>query len=114
MNRSLNVFFVRARAHIEPVLAELGFQLFEDLHTPAAFGSAYSTYSRRHTDVRLIWDGKEGALLAVYRTTSGWLDVERDAQGLPKNSPYDTEHTDERIERLAAAIRAVFGGSSGQ
>lgn len=112
MNRSLNVFFVRARTHIEPVLAELGFRLYEDRNSPGFFGSAESTYSRRNTELRLIWDGKEGALLAVYRSSSGWLDVEREARRLPKNSPYDTEQTDERIERLASAIRAVVARSS--
>lgn len=108
MDRYHHPFFERARTSLEPILSELGFALAEEHYHQHAFGSAYTVYRREGTKLRLVFDGKEGALSADWATglhPAKYGDVEG-------RRVVDTEQTDARIERLVRAIRTAFTDSN--
>jgi hypothetical protein len=115
VDRYHHPFFERARALLEPILSELGFVLAEEHYHQHAFGSAYAVYRRAETELRLVWDGKEGALaadVAISRNPSKYIDIES-PNGAGKRIA-GTEQTDARIERLAKVIRTAFADSKPQ
>jgi hypothetical protein len=91
-------FFERARDAIEPVLAELGFSVAEEHYQQRSFGSAYCVYQGRRFELRVLWDGREGALRADYLRYGIWTNIE--------SAELDTEQNDARIDRLVNAIRS--------
>ena len=60
--------FEQARAVIEPVLEQFGFALAQERYDQGSFGSAMAVYERRGSELRLIWDGREGALFSEHRS----------------------------------------------
>jgi hypothetical protein len=101
------LFHQRAFADLRPTLEGLGFSLAVEHFDHHAFGSVYVEYRRRGKWIRLVWDGKESALLAQVSPAqeNAWNDVE----GMPDSSPkpFDRALDEERIERLRDAIERV-------
>jgi hypothetical protein len=91
-------------------LEALGFSLAVEHFDHYAFGSVYVEYRRRGKWIRIIWDGKEGVLLAHVSPARDnvWSDVET-PPGSPPN-PFDRDLDDERIERLRNAIELFAQG----
>jgi hypothetical protein len=92
-------------------LEGLGFSLAVEHFDHHAFGSVYVEYRRRGMWIRVIWDGKESALLAHVSPAreNVWTDVEAMSGSAPK--PLDRDLDDERIERLRDAIELTAKGA---
>ena len=103
-------FLAAAVSKLEPVLGAVGFRPMHQREDPAAFGSALVEYRRAGDRLRLVWDGKEGALWAetAAEGSEAWVDVE--AQGSVRPPGIDRERTANRLERLQQAIEARFSG----
>jgi hypothetical protein len=99
----------RAFAELRPILEDLGFALAVEHFDHHAFGSVYVEYRRRGKWIRIIWDGKESALLAQVSPAQEnvWSDVEFTPGSPPK--PFDRDLDDARIERLRDAIELIAG-----
>ena len=97
----------RAFAELRPTLEALGFSLAVEHFDHHAFGSVYVEYRRREKWIRIIWDGKESALLAHVSPAEEnvWTDVE----AMPGSAaiPVDRDLDDDRIERLRDAIERI-------
>ena len=100
-------FHQRAFAELRPTLEGLGFSLAVEHFDHHAFGSVYVEYRRREKWIRIIWDGKESALLAHVSPAQQnvWTDVEAVPGSPPKALDLDLD--DERIERLRDAIELI-------
>ena len=79
-------FHQRAFAELRPTLEGLGFSLAVEHFDHYAFGSVYVEYRRRGKWIRIIWDGKESALLAQVSPAqeNEWTDVETMPGSPPK------------------------------
>ena len=101
-----------AFAELRPTLEALGFSLAVEHFDHHAFESIYVEYRRRGKWIRIIWDGKEGALLAHVSLAEEdvWTDVEIMPGGAPM--PLDRDLDDDRIERLRDAIERIAEGAS--
>jgi hypothetical protein len=99
-----------AVAQLEPILGAMGFRPTRQREDPEAFGSALVEYRRAGDRLRLVWDGKEGALWAetAAEESETWLDVE--AQGAGRPPRIDRDRSSDRLERLRRAIEASVGG----
>ncbi len=98
-------FFENARDQIEAMLEPLGFSIAELVYQPAAFGSAYIIYVAQHCCVRLVWDGKEGALSAQFGKrlrnwkVESWKDVEL---------RLERDLTEARIQHVVTAVKSAI------
>src|SRR5437764_15472616 len=103
-------FHQRAFAELRATLESLGFSLAVEHFDHYAFGSVYVEYRRGGKGIRIIWDGKESALLAHVSPAheNVWTDVETVA-GNP-SKPIDRALDDERIEGLRDAIERAANG----
>jgi hypothetical protein len=96
--------FEQARLVIEPILEELGFHLAEEHYYQRAFGSAYTVYGRRNSEVRLAWDGRDDTFIVECRSADGdWIALE------PTRAS-DGDIGPGEIARIADAVRARFTG----
>jgi hypothetical protein len=97
----------RAFADLRSTLEDLGFSLAVEHFDHHAFGSVYVEYRRPETWLRIIWDGKESALLAHVSPAQEnvWRDVETPLGSPPR--PSDRGLDDERIDRLRNAIELI-------
>jgi hypothetical protein len=104
-------FNQRAFAELRTTLEGLGFSLAVEHFDHQAFGSVYVEYRRGGKWIRIIWDGKESALLARVSPAQEnvWTDVEDIPGGPPKDLDLDLD--DERIERLRDAIERIAEGA---
>jgi len=105
------LFHQRAFAELRTTLEGLGFSFAVEHFDHHAFGSVYVEYRRRGKWIRIIWDGKEGALLAHVSPAQEnvWTDVETMPDSPPKS--FDRDLDDERIERLRDAIERIAKGA---
>ena len=101
-------FFELMRRQLEPTLRSLGFQLAVERYDRAAFGSACAEYRRRGAELRLVWDGKEGALWAESRPgpAESWRDVETQTTG--GRPALDKADDQARVARLRNAIELIY------
>jgi hypothetical protein len=101
----------RAFAELRPTLEALGFSLAVEHFDHHAFGSVYVEYRRRGKWIRIIWDGKESALLAHVSPAEEnvWTDVETMPGSAPM--PLDRDLDDDRIEGLRDAIERIAKGA---
>jgi hypothetical protein len=100
----------RAIARLTPLLERVGFRFTRLEYDERAFGSAIAEYERHTHQLRLVWDGKEAALMADHRRAGSgrWIDVESAASGQPPR--FDAAKDEARLERLAGAIEQVVAG----
>jgi hypothetical protein len=117
MARPSNAVWAQCLATIEPILASLGFSLFEETIHRGAFGSCITLYERSDMAVRLVWDGKENWIDASYATRDrNNRHIWNELQALNVAPPSSNVHAhvlrpgrvaDEYIHNLGAAIRSV-------
>jgi hypothetical protein len=98
--------YVRARDELASRLHAVGLvRVCEEFHEEA-FGSAFAEFRGERGALRLVWDGKDGVLVAYVLRGGRWIDVECLGPGKPP--PIDRDRGDARIARvLAAALEAL-------
>lgn len=55
--------FEKSITAISDLLSPAAFDLSREVYDPGAFGSAYADWVRRNERVRLVWDGRDRALI---------------------------------------------------
>lgn len=120
MERPANLVWQQCLRTVEPVLESLGFRLTKETQLYALFGSASAEYERAGMRIELFWDGRENWIDGHYFRSDRndrhlWSERER----LHVQPPASSVHahvlrpgkvTDEYIENLVAAIRALATG----
>jgi hypothetical protein len=100
--------FLRAKARFAASLSSIGLTQVHEEFQPEAFGSAFAEYRGSRGALRLVWDGKDGALFAYVLLPGGqWTDVEYLQAG--EAQPIDRDSSDQRIERVLEAALAALG-----
>lgn len=97
--------FTRAKAALAPLVSTSGLVEVRSEYHEATFGSAYAEYVGAGRTLRLVWDGREGALFAEILVDGRWKDVESATSAVP---PFDRDRSDERIARLLQAANEAL------
>jgi hypothetical protein len=103
-----------ARRLFDPLLASFGFALATEHSDHESFGSSWAEYRRRGLRFRLVWDGKDGLLLAQVADqdgqlrTSEWQDLEQLVQG--RIASADAARRPERVTYLSALTKQFLNG----
>jgi hypothetical protein len=86
---------------LKSILEEHGMVLVkEELH-PNVFGSAYSIYKVSEEELRLVWDGKDGAGFLERRTGGDWVAVSPYLTRADMDNPQKVSAFDDAVQRLA-------------
>jgi hypothetical protein len=105
--------FDRALARLRPILQSYGFRPVH-VERPQATRHGFAEYHRRDRRLCLVWEAREHALWVEAARTSGfqvvsrWQDVEWSVAG--SRLPLDLDTSDERIDRLLAAVLVYLEG----
>ncbi len=121
MSRTPAEPFTRASIYLGPILEAYEFRaVSREYHDDTAEGSASAEYRLGDLAIRLIWESSARALWLESARASGgamisrWIDIEWIAAG--EEMELDTSLDDDRLERLASALRRFLeedGGEAG-
>jgi hypothetical protein len=99
--------FDRALARLRPMVRAYGFRLVS-VERPLRLRHGFAEYHRRDQRLCLVWEARaqalwvESARASGFQVVSRWQDVEWCVAG--RRLPLDCETSDERIDRLLAAV----------
>ncbi len=99
--------FDRALARLRPMVRAYGFRLV-GVQRPQRISHGFAEYHRTDQRLCLVWESRaqalwvESARASGFQVVSRWQDVEWSVVG--KRLPLDCDTSDERIDRLLAAV----------
>ena len=99
--------FDRALERLRPLVRAYGFRLV-GVQRPLRARHGFAEYHRNNQRLCLVWEARAQALwvetarAAGFQIVSRWLDVEWSVAG--RRLPLDLDTSDERIDRLLAAV----------
>ena len=99
--------FDRALERLRPIVRTYGFRLVS-VERPQGARHGFAEYHRRDRRLCLVWEAKAHALwvdaarASGFQVVSRWQDVEWSVAGT--RLPLDVDTSDERIDRLLAAV----------
>jgi hypothetical protein len=93
------------KAIVDKLLLPEGFGLISEKYDAELFGSFIAVYERRPTQIRYIWDGKDGWGYLEIRSDShmAWVEL---GGTVPKDAPSNLMH--EALDEWRSSLKAAL------